>query len=78
VLLIERGPLEIGAIRTAVAATFRCRGSHALPATLPPPPDHWKVDFPAMAAEAGISTPDHIAAFVLLGEFWEANSLGGT
>jgi hypothetical protein len=77
VLLIERGTMEIDAIRTALAATFQKRDSHALPGQLPPPPDHWEVDFPAMAKEAGLSTPDHIAAFMVLDGFWKANSLGG-
>src|SRR3990167_11452774 len=52
--------------------------THTLPTTLLPPPDHWKVDFPVMAAEAGLSTPEHIMAFSVLDGFWKANSLGGT
>jgi hypothetical protein len=77
VLLIERGSLEIDAIRTALTATFRKRNSHALPTELPPPPDHWEVDFPAMANEAGLSTPDCIAVFSVLDGFWKTNALGG-
>jgi hypothetical protein len=77
VLLIERGPPDVGETRTALAATFQTRNTHQLPPTLSPPPDHWKADFPGMAAEAGLSTPDHLAAFAVLDVFWKDNSLGG-
>ncbi len=78
VLLIERGPPEADAIRAALAATFQTRHTHPLPTTLPPPPDYWKIDFPGMASEADLSTPDHITAFSILDDFWRINSLGGT
>ena len=55
VLLIERSlPVE-AAIRSALRATFAARATHPLPASLDPPPASWAVDFPAMAAEAGLS-----------------------
>jgi hypothetical protein len=77
VLLIERGPPEVEAIRVALSATFLTRNTHALPVTLPLPPDHWNVDFPAMAGEVGLSTFESIAAFSVLDGFWKANALGG-
>jgi hypothetical protein len=77
VLLVERGSLIAPQVRSALDATFTTRGTHAIPQTLPPPPDHWKRDFPAMAKEAGISTADHLAAFSVLEAFWNDNSLGG-
>ncbi|MBX9622647.1 MAG: nucleotidyl transferase AbiEii/AbiGii toxin family protein [Gemmataceae bacterium] len=76
VLLIERGRLEPAHIRAALAATFAVRGTHLLPETLPPPPAHWKADFPGMATEAGLSATDHLAAFGVLERFWTANALG--
>jgi hypothetical protein len=78
ILLFERGTPDIEAIRAALVATFQARNTHTLPTTLLPPPDHWKVDSPVMAAEAGISTPEPIMAFSVLDGFWKANSLGGT
>ena len=77
VLLIERGPPDIGEIHGALAATFQTRNTHPLPDTLAPPPEHWKADFPGMAAEAGLSTHDYLAAFALLVAFWNGNRLGG-
>lgn len=38
VLLIERGPLNAGQVRDALAATFSTRGTHELPAAPDPPP----------------------------------------
>lgn len=77
VLLAERGKLSVVQVRSALDATFRTRGTHALPKTLPPPPEHWKRDFPGMAKEAGISTTDHVSAFSVLEAFWNDHSLGG-
>jgi hypothetical protein len=76
VILIERGALELTQLRTALSATFSTRGTHPLPKMLPPPPTHWGVDFPEMASEAGLSTTDIVAAFTVLGAFWNSNSLG--
>lgn len=76
VLLIERGPPDPAQLRAALAATFAARGTHPLPEALKTPPDHWKVDFPGMAAEAGLSTADHLAAFAVLDAFWTTHALG--
>jgi hypothetical protein len=70
VLLIERGPPDSGQIRAALKATFETRGTHPLPATLTPPPPSWAKDFPAMAAEAAISTTDYLEAFAIVNSFW--------
>jgi hypothetical protein len=70
VLLIERGPPDREQTRTALRATFETRGTHPLPATLPPPPPSWAKDFPAMASEAAISTTDCLAAFTIVNAFW--------
>lgn len=76
VLLIERGVPDVEAIRAALAATFSARATHPLPEVLPTPPDAWKEEFSIMAAEAGISTGDYLAAFGFLDGFWRGNKLG--
>jgi hypothetical protein len=76
VLLIERGTLDLAELRAALSVTFSTRGTHLLPKMLPPPPTHWKVDFPEMASQAGLSTTDIAAAFAVLEAFWRSNFLG--
>jgi hypothetical protein len=76
VLFIERGPPDLVEVRAALVATFTVRSTHPLPETLQPPPAHWKKDFPGMAAEAGLSTTDYLAAFAVLDAFWTAHALG--
>lgn len=76
VLLIERGGLDVDPVRAAVEATFRVRGTHGRPASLSPPPKEWEVDFTTMAAEAGLSTSDYLAAFAIIQEFWTAKVIG--
>ncbi len=78
VVLIERGGLDIASVRHALIETFRRRQRHPLPSSLEPPPDSWRAEFPAMATEAGASTPDIAAAFEVLLTFWQSNSLGAT
>jgi hypothetical protein len=78
VLLIERGLPDVARIRSALRATFATRATHPLPASLEPPPASWAVEFPAMAAEAGLSSGDYLEAFSILDAFWAANSLGET
>jgi hypothetical protein len=77
VLLIERGPPDTDAIRIALSATFAARATHTLPTVLGPPPGSWVIDFPPMAAEAGLSTSDCLEAFAILDGFWRAAALGG-
>ncbi|MBY0527144.1 MAG: nucleotidyl transferase AbiEii/AbiGii toxin family protein [Gemmataceae bacterium] len=76
VLLLERGPLDAEGIRQALAATFKTRGTHAMPEKLPQPPDFWAADFAGMADEAKLSTRDYLTAFGELARFWDANALG--
>lgn len=78
VLLIERGPLDPGEIRTALAATFQTRGTHAIPEKLPQPPQFWVADFSGMAEEAKLSTTDCLVAFEVLARFWNEKRLGHT
>lgn len=78
VLLIERGIPDAAQIHSALRATFSTRATHPLPASLDPPPKAWALDFPVMAAEAGLSTNDYLDAFSILKSFWTAGSLGTT
>lgn len=70
VLLIERGGLDVDAVRCAVAETFAHRQRHPIPPSLAPPPQAWAAEFPAMAREAGISTAGIEEAFLILSAFW--------
>lgn len=54
VLLIELQAMSPTRIHVAVATTFARRGTHAVPADLPPPPSAWERPFTALAAECGI------------------------
>jgi len=76
VLLLERGLPNVAEISAALSATFTTRKTHPLPSALNRPPEQWRNEFVAMAAEAGISTTDYLAAFELLERFWADNSLG--
>jgi hypothetical protein len=76
VLLIERGRLEVDAVRQALLATFQRRGTHNLPTTLGPPPEEWKLEFAPMSEEAGLSTQEYLTAYSILSDFWEQNELG--
>jgi hypothetical protein len=76
VTLIERDALDPEETRAALRATFATRNTHPLPRELSPPPDSWASDFPGMATEAGLSTTDCHAAFVILRDFWTTNGLG--
>jgi hypothetical protein len=76
VLFIERGNLVAVNVATALRATFATRNSHPLPTILPPPPDAWSTDFPAMSVQAALSTDDLMMAFGIATNYWNANKLG--
>lgn len=71
VLLIERGNLDPDEVRQALAATFGRRFGRPVPSELPTPPESWSVEFPAMAAQAGLARSDVKAAFEALNGFWK-------
>jgi hypothetical protein len=77
VLLIERGELDPDAVHGAIRRTFEQRARHPLPAALPPPPDAWEAEFPAMAAEAGIAPRTTGEAFLILSGYWNGLAAGG-
>jgi hypothetical protein len=70
VLLIEQGPPEPAEVRRALDATFAARRTHRVPSSLPAPPEAWKAEFTAMAAEAQLSTTDYQEGFRRLARFW--------
>lgn len=70
VLLIERGGLEIPTVRDAVVETFRRRARQEIPQELAAPPEPWRGEFAAMAAEVGISARDIDAATGVLRAYW--------
>ena len=76
VLFIERGNLAAVDVATALRATFATRNSHPLPTILPPPPEVWSADFPAMSAQAALSTDDLTTAFGIATKYWNAHKLG--
>ena len=49
-LLAMTGPIEWTALRRAIEKTFEFRGTHPVPATVPPPPEFWEAPYAAMAA----------------------------
>lgn len=69
-LLIERGELHGDAVLDALNRTFRHRGTHALPRTLSPPPPSWETEFPAIAAQADITSRNPREAFAVLEAYW--------
>jgi len=75
VLLIERGELASSEVTNALRVTFAARKGHALPTALLNPPEFWGADFPAMAAQAGLSTENLSCAFGILSDYWNAHTL---
>jgi len=69
---IERGNLDPDEVRQALAATFGRRFGRPVPSELPTPPESWSVEFPAMAAQAGLARSDVKAAFEALNGFWKS------
>jgi hypothetical protein len=49
-LLATTGSIEGKLLRRAIDATFEFRGTHAVPATIPSPPESWAGPYAAMAA----------------------------
>ena len=70
VLLIERGGLDPAEVQRALAATFGRRRGRMIPDELPPPPEEWATEFPAMARQAGLTRTELATAFAALRDFW--------
>jgi hypothetical protein len=76
-LLIGSGGLDKQRILDALALTFDRRRTHALPASLVPPPANWREPFRALAEECGLPT-DVAAVFAGLSEYFEEVLTGRT
>ncbi len=53
-LLLDAGTMDQARLKGNIAATFRCRRTHAAPSALPPPPLGWERPFAEMAVECGL------------------------
>jgi hypothetical protein len=60
--------LQAGRLRKALRTTFEMRGTHPLPAGLPPPPAAWRAPFAKLAKDVGIE-PDLEPAHALAAAF---------
>lgn len=54
VLIQSAAGFEAGHMRQVLRATFERRATHALPATLPPPPPNWDPPYRRLAFEVGL------------------------
>jgi len=52
---LARSSLDAGLLGTAIRATFERRGTHPLPAELPPPAENWKAPFDALALQCKLT-----------------------
>lgn len=70
VMFIERGELDPDEVATAIRETFTRRNTHAIPNDLSAPPTSWASEFPSLARQVDLSTPELDAAFkVVTGYF---------
>jgi hypothetical protein len=53
-LLLDAGTMDQARLKGNIAATFRRRGTHAAPSSLPPPPSGWERTFAELATECGL------------------------
>ncbi|HZE05931.1 MAG TPA: nucleotidyl transferase AbiEii/AbiGii toxin family protein [Solirubrobacteraceae bacterium] len=53
-LIAELSQLEAAGLRREIDTIFELRGTHAIPASLPPPPAEWAVPFRRLAEEVGV------------------------
>ena len=54
-VLLARSNLDVGLLGVAIRATFDRRGTHPLPAELPPPVESWKDPFDALAGQCNLT-----------------------
>jgi hypothetical protein len=67
--------LQAGQLRQALNTTFEVRGTHPLPAGLPPPPATWRAPYAKLAKDVGID-PDLEAAHTLAAAFLDSVLVG--
>lgn len=56
-LLAQTGPFAAAALRQALERTFEFRGTHPLPASLPPPPESWTETYARTARQDQLPWP---------------------
>jgi hypothetical protein len=76
VVLIERGGLDPASVHKAMVETSRRRARHLRPRDLPPPPESWAAEVPAMARQAGTSVQELNGLFRVLSDFWTRHQIG--
>lgn len=54
ILLIQMETMDRAVLGRAIQTTFELRGTHAVPAVLPQPPESWTSPFDATTKECGI------------------------
>jgi hypothetical protein len=54
ILLADSGTMDLMRLGESLEATFRRRGTHELPGSLPPPQKEWAAPFSALAVECGL------------------------
>jgi len=70
VLLAQLEQVEPERIRRALAATFKARGTHPLPAKLPAPPGDWAESYADLAEKLGLDARTLAQAFTCLDAYW--------
>lgn len=62
-LIATAGAVDAGRLRAAIDQTFGFRGTHAVPGSLPAPPDTWKEPYATIAKEDQLRWPTLDEAF---------------
>jgi len=70
VLILELTPPDPSAIRSALDAVFRGRGTHPVPAEIPDPPASWAPMYAKAAVEPGIAHAELLDATEFLRRYW--------
>lgn len=70
VLLIEAGLSKKDKVVQAIRATFERRNTHPVPARLNAPPDEWKTQYEALAADCGVGKATIEEAYEFVSAFW--------
>jgi len=70
VLLIEQGLPPKEKVLRALHATFDRRATHPLPLKLDPPPQSWREQYAALAAEYGLRLNTIETAYDYISEYW--------
>lgn len=70
VLLIERGEPDPDEVAAAIRETFARRNTHGIPRELTAPPTSWASEFPSLARQVELTTPELDAAFKVVAEYF--------